>query len=108
MIDQRTEALTSRFTVSSTWEQPESWQTDGLIPTEMPPGVFVLLEPPLHDAEPGHFLVGLDAMIVNESGVSSPLPHIMWRLDEIGHIILFCDKESGCSPPIGTSVRFIE
>lgn len=108
MLDQRTEALESRFNVSSTWEQPESWQTEGIIPTEMPPGFFILLEPPLQDSAPGHFLVGLNAVVFDEAGVETALRHYVWQLDNRGRIVLYCRIEDACHPAIGSTVRFVE
>ena len=106
MADQRSEVLKTDFTVASVSEQPEPWQTDGLIPEQMPTGFFVHLDPPLVSPDSDHFLVGLHATATDVRGISCPLPHSMWRLDDNGMIILFCDQTTDERPTVGTSIRF--
>lgn len=103
----RDEALNTVFKVGSTWEQAQGWQTEGLVPMDMPPGFFACLEPPLSSPGPDHILVGLNTSTTTPDGMTQSLQWSAWRLDDSGRIVLFFER--GAEPlSIGTSVRFAE
>ena len=106
MSDLRDEALRTLFTVTAVWQQPEPWQTDGLIPTSMPAGFFARLDPPLSSSDLGHSITGLGITITDPSGVSQPLSWFMGRLDETSRIILFFERTTDEQLPLASTIRF--
>jgi len=106
MSDLRDEALRTLFTVTAVWQQPEPWQTGGLISTSMPAGFFARLDLPLSFSDLGHSITGLGITVTDPSGVSRPLSWLVGRLDETSRIVLFFERRADEQLPLTSTIRF--
>jgi len=109
MRDSRYEVLDPEFTVCAVWDQFESWHFGGIIQTQMPPGFFARLAPPVKSLISDHALAGFSSKITAPNGSSVPISHTLWRRRrDDGHLELFFEGQASQCLPIGSVVRFID
>jgi len=108
MSDSRFEVLNVEFTVCAVWDQLEPWHFGGIIETQMPPGFFARLAPPVKSLSSDHALVGLSTKITAPDGSSVPILHTLWRRKDDGHLELFFEHQVSQCLPIGSVVQFID
>jgi hypothetical protein len=107
MRDSRYEGLNAEFTVCTVWDQAEPWHCGGIIQTQMPPGLFARLAPPVNSLTSDHALVGLSTKITAPDGSSVPILHTLWKREDDGHLELLFEGQASQCLPIGSVVQFI-
>ena len=95
------------FEVSKLEVISEPWQTDGLIPTEMPPGIMVFLEPRIEVFISDHMLVGEIIEVRRNGGSPVTLQPYSGRRSEDGELSLFFAVDTDFRFEMSDQVKFV-
>ena len=84
----RNELKNIGFKVVGVERQNQPWDTGGLINQKMPPGWFIILDPPVIAID-DHSAIDLVALVIKPNGEKIKMKYDLYQLRENGQLCLF-------------------
>lgn len=99
----RNELRNIGFNVVSVERQKQAWDTGGLINEKMPPGWFIILDPPVNVID-DHSGTELIALITKPNGENIKMKYDSYQLRENGQLCLFFSDEEYKQIEVGDKI----